>query len=349
MGRLLLLTIVLIVYGSLYPWHLHALPPGQNALSILLHSWPNDPAPLLVRDVAVNILVYVPLGLVAFATFNSIWPSLLLGALLSTFLELSQAFIVARVSSLLDVESNTLGTALGIAAGLLWTRTGHRAKQPPDSTLLLACWIVYQCFPFLPRLRPILVKQSPPQDVFLYFAEALALILLLQKDLRLAVALLLAVPLKAFIDTRTLSIAEIICYVAALGIASFLPVSPSVAAVALAAALAFHGLAPYHFLSRPHEFNWVPFQASLSLEWEPALTIILGKIFPYGALLWLIRESGVRLLYATLLTAALLASIETVQMYLPGRSSEIIDPLIAIILGWVFYELRRTARSSKSQ
>jgi VanZ family protein len=267
----------------------------------------------------------------------------------------SQVFIVGRVPSLLDVTSDTLGTALGIVAGVLWNRGRRRPVPRPDSDFLLCLWVLSQIFPFVPRLRPNLTLRSPVEDVLLFFAEAASLVPLIRslgaterRNRMVLGALLLLVPLKAFIYTRGVSLAEIVCSAVVFAIAWFVPFRAVIAAPVLAFALVVHGLAPFHFLSAPHAFFWVPFQASLYLEWEPALTIMLGKVFLYGALLWLLRESGIRLAAATALTAVLLAAIEAIQMYLPGRSSEIVDPLIAVILGWVFWSLGAPGRRPRT-
>lgn len=342
MGRLLLLTIVLLAYGSLYPWHLRPYSTA-NALQ-MIQPWPWYLAWAL-RDIAVNVMVYVPLGLFAYVTFRSIARSLLLGFGLSILIEIAQIFIAGRVPSMLDVASNTAGTAIGIIAGLLWTRMPHRHAQRPDAVLLMGCWVLDQCFPFAPRWRPSITARSAADDLFLFFAEAVTLVLLVQRRRAVLALLLLTVPLKAFIHTRRATIPEIICCVVVFVLATMIPLRASLVAILLALAITVHGLAPFHFDSRPHPFSWLPFQASFFSEWEPALSVMLGKVFAYGALVWLIREAGVRLWIATTSAALLLACIETIQRYLPGRAPEIIDPLIAVILGWIFWSLKEARRA----
>lgn len=329
----------MIVYGSLYPWQLRDGLAGVNPLWTVLDSWPRHIDALMVRDIAVNTVVYLPLGVFAFLTFSSAWRSVALGFALSTLIEISQVYIVSRVPSAVDIASDTFGTCIGVAAALLWRRMRHSSTRRPDAVLLMCLWVLQECFPFVPRLRPVVEMTPTPEDLLLFLAEALALAVLVQGR-RLALGcLLLTVPLRAFIYTRRVSVAEIACCAVVFGISWFVPVRAAVAAVVLGIAVVIHGLSPFIFLGAPHAFSWVPFQASFSSEWAPSLNIMLGKTFFYGTLLWLIRESGVRLVWATAATAVLLASIEVVQMYLPGRSSEIIDPLMALILGWVFSAL----------
>ncbi|MGB7762465.1 MAG: hypothetical protein WBL61_21705, partial [Bryobacteraceae bacterium] len=64
MRRLLLLVVAIIVYGSLYPWHF-TFGGRPEPLAVLLHSWPAAWDRFAARDVAINLLLYMPLGAVA--------------------------------------------------------------------------------------------------------------------------------------------------------------------------------------------------------------------------------------------------------------------------------------------
>lgn len=61
-----------------------------------------------------NILLFVPMGVIAAARTKNAWLGLGIGFLASCIIEVSQAlFLVARFSSALDVLANTLGAAVG--------------------------------------------------------------------------------------------------------------------------------------------------------------------------------------------------------------------------------------------
>jgi len=64
MRRLLLLVVAIIVYGSLYPWQF-TFAGRPEPVSVLLHSWPHAWDRFVTRDVAINVLLYMPLGAVA--------------------------------------------------------------------------------------------------------------------------------------------------------------------------------------------------------------------------------------------------------------------------------------------
>lgn len=361
MARLLLLTVVLIAYGSLYPWHFRMAP--ENPLVLLVQSWPQHVELQIVKDVAVNVLVYLPLGLFALMTLAGIWEinaavimTLLSGFLLSFSVEAGQSFIVGRVPSMLDIVSDTMGTAIGATAAMRWRRTLHKPFQRPDAELLLCCWVAYQCFPFLPHLTHVgrLVSSTPAATV-LNLAQAAALVPAVNsirgsnrwKRMILA-GLLLLIPLKILIFTRTVGVGELATAALVFIVSTWATIGPEITAGLLAAALVLNGLVPFHFERSAHAFWWVPFQASFLSDWEFAVTVLLGKVFAYGALVWLLRECGVPLLAATSVVAAMLASIEIAQMRLAGRSSEITDPVLAALMGWVFWSLRPTVNAAES-
>ena len=204
---------MLIAYASLYPWHFRAYDYANSPLWVLWHSWPVRLNRFEAKDIAVNILVYLPLGFFAFAAFAAIWrtwvaavAALLAAIALSLSMELAQLFVVGRIASALDVAVNTLGAAAGIVAGWIW-RTHHRASESPmraDVVFVIACWALYQLFPFFPhRSGPRLIAASPNVDAILYFVALLALVPLIdalggdtrRRRLTLA-ALAILVPLK---------------------------------------------------------------------------------------------------------------------------------------------------------
>jgi VanZ family protein len=136
MRRILLGLILLILYGSLYPWRFVRWPAGA------VLAWPRTLDP---GDVLVNILLYLPLGACAYWAFARprrmrFFAPVVLALLLSTGVELLQAFEPARHSEASDVLMNTGGAAMGmlIAASL---------PVPPSPELfLLACWTAHLLF-----------------------------------------------------------------------------------------------------------------------------------------------------------------------------------------------------------
>ena len=129
--------VVLTVYGSLYPfsgWRSDAIDP----FIWLNLNWPHY---WTAFDLALNVLVYLPLGLLAtlalrgafsrtFSNVVSNAGALILavsfGAGLSFSMETLQSWLPSRVASNLDFACNTLGTLLGSLIAL-WAGTRFRA------------------------------------------------------------------------------------------------------------------------------------------------------------------------------------------------------------------------------
>ena len=311
MTRILFIVVVLIVYGSLYPFQLRAPASHNGPFWQFLHAWPQKLGRGDIGDTVVNLLVYLPAGMFAFLALERhgerrlrwIVPVLLCFALSCT-MEFLQIFDKTRTCSLLDLLNNTLGGLIGVAVGASF----RRSLSGP--VLLILYWLGFQlCALFIllvsPQARPGFLR-SPLEAVTVLFAWAVVFRLYITRD-----------------ETRRESWQS------------------TALAVAFTALLIVRGLAPFHFQTTQAHFDWMPFNAMLRSEWIVGLPVFLEKSFYYGAAIWLWRCAGWRLDRATLFIAAILAAIEAVQLYLPGRTSEITDPLLAVLLGFMLWLLEQ--------
>jgi VanZ family protein len=368
-SRLLLVVIVLIIHGSFYPWHFEfkALSPGP--LQIMLGGWPTKLDRFVVKDIIINVFIYIPLGMLAFlalkqrgARWFSIFGSLMLGVTLSTSVEIMQLYIPTRDSSVFDIVTNATGTAVGITLGAIFRKILFRvlsganaieAFHPAGSLLLICCWLGYQVFPIFPVLSPWRVAQKlndlflaapfPALGVLLAAAEWLAVASLLESVFGTSVtrkilpSLLFLIPAKLLIIQRTFTVPELVGSTLAVTtwclVLHRFPFKVAIAAVTLGLAIVLTGLSPFEFRSAPAHFFWIPFQASLEAEWQRSLLILLKKTFWYGAMIWLIYKSTGRIVTATVATVIMLAAIEMMQVYIPGHIAEITDPLLALLMG----------------
>ena len=127
MYRVLLIVILVIVYGSLYPWDFHSTQLAASPLWVLVHSWPTSVDRFLFRDIAVNVLLYMPVGVFGFLALRqnvrtafAATATVLIALALSSSIEMIQLFDDARVCSASDVVCNVSGTVLGVALGSLY-------------------------------------------------------------------------------------------------------------------------------------------------------------------------------------------------------------------------------------
>ena len=114
------------------------------------------------------------------------------------------------------------------------------------------------------------------------------------------------------------------------------------APVILAGALILAELSPFHFAAgrAARAFDWVPFRALFRSTWQDGFVVLFRKSFWYGSMLWLWRASGRSLAWATAVAAAVLFLLERVQVYLPGRTPEITDAVLAVLMGVLLWLLR---------
>jgi hypothetical protein len=104
------------------------------------------------------------------------------------------------------------------------------------------------------------------------------------------------------------------------------------------------GLEPFYFLPVPRRFGWIPFRSLMQGSIETAVVSFLDKVFTYGSLVWLLTRLGVSWGRATVPGASLVFAIRLVQVYLPGRSAEITDVVMLLIVAGIM----RLITSSKT-
>jgi len=383
-GRFLLFTILLIVYGSLFPFHFGVRAEIPHPFWTLTHNWPPIDR-YFYRDAVVNLLLYMPLGILAFAWLMekpkeklSALPAAALalaaGALLSGSMEFLQAFDRPREPSPMDLVTNVLGTAAGIALARTYqnalARFSHHpalkaAFRPSGAWLLLLFWTASELCPLFPNLSPFVFRHKLAAlanlaafhwaDAATVAVDCLAVACLLEAvagaraSRYLLPLVLLLVPAKILIQDRTLQLAEVLGAVCAglawgFGFWRYRRHTLVVAWLAVASLLV-RGLAPYRWSAAAGPFSWIPFGATLSYDYAAAMQPILQKGFLYGSSIWLFWATGRRRLAPAIGIAALLAAIEFAQRHLPGRTAEITDPVYALLLAMMlqWLETRRGA------
>jgi VanZ family protein len=156
-ARGLLVAITLfIIYGSLFPFDFAAQP-------LPLSSFLDEHDLFANRlDALENIFLFVPLGIalqVGFARPRA----RALGALLSVLvlaigIQLVQLYLPSRTASVSDAVWNTVGMAAGMQAAARATAlfqaqlAAHAGKRDNFLLCLVAIWLCYESFPFIPTL-----------------------------------------------------------------------------------------------------------------------------------------------------------------------------------------------------
>jgi VanZ family protein len=373
-GVIAFILALIIVYGSLYPFHFQ-LRSGVGPLRTLLGTWRNPPGR---GDFLANILLYAPFGYFCFLALGArmaapwrIIGALLCGVGLSCAMELLQ-YYDDRDTELMDVLSNSIGTLVGIVCSYLhperlWGKTIPLQADARIPLMLMAALAAYKLFPFVPvidlhkywhAIRPLLsFPQNFGPDLFRHFATWSVAAAAFQRAiagrkaplfyLGFAGAVMVG---KVFVDGALLSLPEL----AGVALAFVLMALPGRRTLMAASALLLvcyivrARLEPFVWLETPRPFGWIPFLGFMQGSIGVDILSFLEKFFLYGGTIWLLRELGVKPRMGAAVVALLLFATSWAERYLPGRSAEITDPLLAILIGLVFALTENRGSTGKS-
>ena len=358
--------IAVIIYGSLYPFEFRQPGYGLGPVRTLLDSWRHTPSR---GDFIANILFYTPLGFFAILAIGKRIGCLLrialvvaTGTALSTLMELAQYYDPGRVTSATDLYANVAGTALGALVGGLagadfrWPLLREIAANRVPA-LLLSAWVGYTLFPYVPTVD--VHKYWNALKPLIYHPTLTGYALLHHTAIWLAIGSLiegivgpkrgwLLFPLfigfvlvakVAMVDT-VLTMAEVVGAGLAVGLWGVLALDSRLRNIVIA--LLFGGyviaerLEPFQFVAPGRSFGWVPFLGFMAGSLELAVLSFLQKFFLFGSSIWLAAKAGLQLRSSIIVTAAILFATSYADAYLPNRTAEITDAVMALLIGAVF-------------
>lgn len=367
-------VLALIVYGSAFPFDYVAHRASLDDLRLLAR-WPDE---VSVVDAVGNALLFLPFGLLVPALARQraaqvAW--LAAGCGLAWMLQFGQFWFPARDPSGSDAWFNCAGVLAGWLAGhaIRWLHQRHAARlaaQPADwpvAALLALAWIVYRWFPLWPALDlqnyrhgwgPVFENPriSWPQVLFegagwlLWFRAVRHAFWPAARAPALGLAVLLVLVTEPVFPYSYLSVSALLGAAGALAVLLVWDAGgrrhaalPLAAVVALALVASGLHAAPSPWW-QGGAFIWLPFAGLLEGNMYGNTASLVAKSFAYGGLLWLLADLGLRWRTAALLVAGLLGWIEWSQLRIPGRTAEVTDPLLALLLALVLRTLQRLAR-----
>lgn len=378
---LLAVFAFLLLAGSLFPWHYQPGPSVDQAAWHVLTSWHEAVRVSSLHDLLVNLVIYVPIGFTGYlwrgwqsGWGRWSWP-LLAGAALSFSIETLQHYFPPRAPGLVDVVCNVVSTLLGVAlAAVFQTVVESRHVQwrrsysihLSSAVLLIGIWLSASAWPvhafplgIIGRIRQLLHPRPwialDALDGVLQglLAGCLLTTVTGSRAARWWLPGLLAglFTLRLLAPGHEFTWSHVGGAAAALLVFWGLPERHRYTAGWLAwvwlAWLVLDGLRPFHWLSRPSRFDWVPFQGLVELNWMVSINTLLRKTWIYGAAYWLLAHTSLSRRAALILTLVALTAIEAAQCWLPGRTAGLTDPAIgllaAALLSLVDYRFARSA------
>lgn len=361
---LLLAVVVLIIYGSLYPFEFQPDAVEGGLLEALASlSW----ARAGMSDRVSNVLLYVPFGFCAFllaeVRLSRLQAGLLAvaaGALLSLVIELTQAYVSPRVPSLMDLSLNSAGTLAGAIAGSAWRSLGgfvyvptRVSTAPAAAAVVVVAWVASRLAPFAfqldlgklkAALAPLVRPEFSPVQSFRYLMSWLvvsqALIAIAGRDRGLDLLLgLIATVLvgRLLITTQVLVPAELLALLLLLpGLVVLNGMRHGPRSLLLAAAvvllIAWLELVPFTPASNAATFDLWPFLGWIEAGYHLDARWILERLFLYAALLWLLREFGLGSFGSGLALVCVVLLTEVALIWQAGGAPSVTRPALAAAL-----------------
>ncbi|SFB74578.1 VanZ family protein [Massilia yuzhufengensis] len=335
-ARVLLGAMTLfIVYGSLFPFNFTATPLPLSRFLAEVDLLANR------ADAIDNFFLFFPLGIALYASFFR-WRARTFGAVLALLslaigIQLAQLYLPSRTASLSDAVWNTLGIMSGMLvatqaqAVLAAQVAAHSDKRDNFLLALIALWLCYESFPFVPTLDLGMLRAharslvfSPPFEPSRLLQHAgaatLAAVAMMhmgwlrrpQRGLMLLGAM--ALGLEVCVPYGTLRRETLLGIVLGLAAGHLLacggPTRNARLVMLLALSmLVFTILTPYRGQGQGSDFTWTPFPHLLLYGSVGRLPPAAFEALAIGAMLWagqrLARGSALGCCMLTLLVACL--------------------------------------------
>ena len=363
----LLLAVVtgLIVYVSLYPFR---FVPDGPALADALRSlsWARAGR----GDMFNNVLLYVPFGFCVALVIEPRWGRVtgivvgtVLGVLLSLGLELLQASVAIRVSSLRDLSLNATGSLLGTVLGTVFHAVGSRVS--PQGTprsrsafvamSILVLWLLERLWPLLPdpglgqlkrAVRPLLTPHIDWMSLagflvgWLVVTQVVFSLVRRQRAMDVLLIVIATVLVgRAFVAGSTLDVAEIAAI--ALLLPLLVPFSrlddgtrSTIVAVLLGVWLAWTSVRIL-LDGSVGASGGMPELREVLLRNVPPPPLLANKSFSYLSLGWLLAGAGIVPYVAAGMTVLFVLLLTMLQLGVSSPDYGWVDLLIACLAGWI--------------
>jgi VanZ family protein len=367
-------TVAIIIYGSLSPFHFRNVAFVNGPLRALLGTWQ---IPGSRGDYISNFLLYIPLGLFSVRALRGLprWLTLPLvtiaGAALSMCIEMVQYYDPGRSSEMSDVYANVAGTIAGaiaaafirrdLAPGTRINAIGAGIVWRPFAMLLLGCWLGNRLFPYVLQFGfpAHVVWNSPPLlELYKYVTWWLAIAVLLESILEIAggafvlgASMAIVLLARMFLIAQPIPPAEIYGALLALLLWGALPRlhRPAIVTTLFVSLVILQALDRFHFAVTAKSFGWIPFASFIEGPRENGVRVFFEKAFTYGALVWLPMRAGVSFPVATICATVLVFALRLAQVFLPGRSAEITDAAMVLMMAGLMWLLRETTFPTASK
>lgn len=374
--RILLVIALLIIYGSLYPGSFSQPEPGVLENFFSDWRWMTS-----LSDMLGNVALFIPFGLASGLVTGAgrdvtvrMLGLFVLGLLLAFILQLAQVWLPTRSAALADVVWNMAGMLLGAVAALLMRKYLRASVLPSfDSKLIvpsaiLVLWLLTELLPLVPTLdlqkfkdaiKPLLLQPDFSLSGLIAHAAGIvvagAAVSVLSKKPLIWLTILMLVVLagkvaiiRLVLDATVISglLTGYLIYIFLLrqNARKLFDVSFWV----LLLAWTIERVTPF-IVASDGAMNLIPFATMLEGSMQTNVTGLSQSLFIYTALLWLGQEMGGNLRGIAAGTIAWSILLELTQMILLGRTADITEPLLVLLVAWALSETQSYLQRTQSQ
>lgn len=382
MRYILLLFVILISYGSLYPFHF-----SGNLLSAQeVNNWIfNLSYRTTNADILANILLFVPFGFVSIMLLSTsrkvIFHAgvlLIAGTLFAFILQYLQLYLPARVPSAADAWYNSLGIACGMLLAHVIKKysQNHLPEEnaaPVDWSqitiplLLALVWVTWRLFPFVPLFTTESIMQavhpltsSPELNFTLIIRDSIGWLVffhLLTRPpfdrlprFRILKFILYIFSLEILIRDNSISVNDLLAALCAFAIFASLSTVQLQQGLSkgLALAISLTLITPLALAVPYNDYLWQPFASFM--KGNPWINgeLLLLKIFFYASLVYLLSRSWIGWLGATGLSVGLLLAISLLQIVFGQHNGEFTEPLLVGLIAWIIRQVEKSAFEEKA-
>lgn len=375
MVQIFVVIIILISYGSLYPFDFQWTTLDSERTTAFLASWN------LISsrgDIVSNLVLFVPYGLVG---MFAIKPSksagsrmclvILSGTVLGFSLQVGQLYLPGRAPEIQDGLWNLLGIVVGAVIALpkqvkFFIKRVEQNLVLSFPLLLCGAWIAYLLIPFVPTIdfqavktsiKPLLFQREWNYvEIFHYTIGWLVYARLWGPATQgrfsdwYLWALIPAVPIvQLFIYDNVVTFAEVVGGICALLIWTVMS-RPMIGrattlSILLGISLFVDALWPFDFQGISTKFQWLPFSGFLEGSMLTNAAVLCKKAFFYGALLYMLHAARISLRTATIFSAIFIFMLELAQTKIGHHTPEITDSLLVLMIA--FFMRRPTLKPTQ--
>ncbi len=376
MRFIFVLIVILIGYGSLYPFNFHEAHLSNINFLQWLFNWEHRTTR---GDILGNVLLFIPFGFFGALSLRKqlqknfwFWSLLFIvsGVSYALFLQVLQIYLPSRVSTSGDALFNLLGLMLGFCFSVFiasrhlahWLDNDNLVAHLSIPLILCICWLSYQLFPFIPSLDFQEIKNSIKASINLrslnlwditdrlilwtVFWYCLDKTHLIKINTWKAIGFLVGLyVIELLIMHNHMSLNSLIAGLCSCFIIFKLNRIPHQwLTLLLICLIVVRGLYPFHFRDDAVVFQWMPFIGFLEGSMWRNSYVLFEKLFIYGAAYYVMTEWIGDKRKSILWISCILLIIEILQVWIINRTPEITDPILAILMGVGFMRLSHVSK-----